>query len=47
MMPTNGNPNVQTVINPVGIHDECIKEQRNTYNETTTQAVKAFVDGLK
>ena len=41
------NPNVQTVINPVGIHDECIKEQRNTYNEATTQAVKAFVDGLK
>ena len=40
------NPNVKVLINPVGIHDECLKSKEETYDEVTVKAIKAFVDGL-
>lgn len=41
-----GNPNVRMVINPVGIHAECMTEGQDNYDEATTKAIMEFVNQL-
>ena len=40
------NPNVRMVINPVGIHAECMTEGQDNYDEATTKAIMEFVNQL-
>ena len=42
------NPNVQILINPVGVHAECLDKVKSheTYDEATAQAIMKFVQNL-